>query len=220
MVVQSSPVKTNTNHDALPTIDTAGADHRGGWQSRFVKWLPRIRRYARRSFWYLRAEACDDAVEEVVAAAFVEYRRLVDQGRGEVAYASTLARYAVACQRAGRRVGGRLNVRDVLSPTCRRRKALCIQRLDRHCRYADWEAIIVEDRRAGPADVAATRIDFNDWLGTLTPRNRIVAEVLATGESTRCAARRFKVSPGRISQLRRELSDAWARFTSEPAAVK
>jgi hypothetical protein len=47
---------------------------------------------------------------------------------------------------------------------------------------------VVEDRNAGPAEVAATRIDFSDWLATLPERNRRIAETLATGECTSSVA--------------------------------
>jgi hypothetical protein len=51
--------------------------------------------------------------------------------------------------------------------------------------------------------------------------NRRVAEKLATGESTSAIARLFRLTPGRISQLRRELCDAWHTFQGElaPAAM-
>ena len=59
------------------------------------------------------------------------------------------------------------------------------------------------------------RIDFSDWLDSLKRRDRRVAEFLATGETTTVAARKFKVSAGRISQLRKELAQSWRRFVGE-----
>ncbi len=78
----------------------------------------------------------------------------------------------------------------------------------------------MEDKRAGPADIARVRIDFADWLGSLKRRDRRVAEFLANGETTTAAAKKFKVSAGRISQLRKELGENWRRFIGdEPGAV-
>ena len=76
-------------------------------------------------------------------------------------------------------------------------------------------ASLVQDRHAGPADTAAARIDFVDWLRTLGGRRRRIAETLAKGETTSVAAAKFKVSLGRISQVRRELQDDWERFHGE-----
>ena len=78
---------------------------------------------------------------------------------------SPLARYGVAQAKDGRKVGGHLNCKDVLSEHCQRRKHLTIERLDKFDAEADaWEEILVEDQHAGPADVAVSRIDFAAWL--------------------------------------------------------
>ncbi len=78
---------------------------------------------------------------------------------------------------------------------------------------------MVEDRHAGPAAVASTRIDFAAWLRILRPRERRIANVLASGETTGDVARRFDVSHGRISQIRRELKRSWGSFQGEVEGV-
>ncbi len=75
--------------------------------------------------------------------------------------------------------------------------------------------MVVEDRHATPADVAATRIDFDAWLRSMPPRQRAIAEVLATGEGTTLVARRFGLTAGRISQLRRKLHRSWCLLQGE-----
>jgi hypothetical protein len=48
------------------------------------------------------------------------------------------------------------------------------------------------------------------------PRDyRMIASTLATGETTKNVAKRFRVSPGRVSQIRRELFNSWNRFQGE-----
>ncbi len=66
-----------------------------------------------------------------------------------------------------------------------------------------------------PAALACFIIDYKAWLRQLKPRHRRIAKLLATGESTRRAAETFRVSDGRISQVRAELKDSWARFQGE-----
>jgi len=46
---------------------------------------------------------------------------------------------------------------------------------------------------------------------------RQVARTLALGETTKRTARRFRVTAGRVSQLRRELQNSWESFQGEPA---
>jgi len=89
-------------------------------------------------------------------------------------------------------------------------------------RYADkgeWREVLLEDRRAGPAETAAARIDIGDWFTSLPRKKRRLAENLATGLTTKKAASKFRLSPGRISQVRRELMDSWRAFQGELAAA-
>ena len=186
------------------------------WHAGFLTMLLAIAQHARISFRSLRPEARDEAIAECLANALAAYVRLVELDKVALAYPTVLARHAVAQVRDGRRVGGHLNVRDVSSTYCQRQKGVVIERLDRYDDEEDaWREIVVEDRHAGPADVAATRMDFEQWLRSLPKRLRKIATVLSTSESTSATARRFSVSDGRISQIRRELYNAWRRFVGE-----
>ena len=78
-----------------------------------------------------------------------------------------------------------------------------------------WQEIVVEDKRATPADTAACRLDFAAWLVRLPERHRRVAELLAASETTTAVARHVGLTPARISQIRRELHDAWRTFQGE-----
>ena len=66
-----------------------------------------------------------------------------------------------------------------------------------------------------PADLAAFRIDFPDWLGTLSGRDRRIVEDLAFGERTGDVAVKYGVSPSRISQMRRQLQEGWEAFIGD-----
>jgi hypothetical protein len=128
-------------------------------------------------------------------------------------------RYAVAQIRDGRRVGAKLNIRDVSSPYARMRKGFQVERLDRFDKGENaWQEILVEDRHAGPAEVAAMRLNFAAWLKLLPSRLRRIAKFLAMGETTQDASKKFDVSPGRISQIRKELSQGWHNFQGDELA--
>lgn len=186
------------------------------WHDEFMAMMPAITRHARIAFRYLDPEARQGAVQEVVCNACQAYARLVELGKAAVAYPTVLASYAVAQTKDGRKVGGRLNVGDVLSPYAQRRKCFVVERLDR---YDDdegsWREILVEDKRATAADVACVRLDFEAWLGTLSRRYRRIAETLATGETTTRAARKFRLTTGRISQIRTLLMSSGEQFQGE-----
>ncbi|MEI8373281.1 MAG: hypothetical protein WCJ35_10670 [Planctomycetota bacterium] len=192
------------------------------WHQDFLRMLPIIVRHAKFSFRRLRPEARSEAVQEVVANCCRAYLRLVELGKTSLAYPNVLARYGVKQVRDHRKVGGKLNVHDVLGKYCQSRKHVVVERLDRRDKEENgWYQILVEDKSAGPADTACSRIDFGDWLGQLPRRNRRIAEFLSLGHRTDDTARKFKVSSGRISQLRKELAESWKKFVGddEPGAA-
>ena len=200
-------------------IAAAAASPSPRWHRAFLAMLPRIIGHARIAFRYLKPEARAEAVQEVVCNALKAFVRLVELGKADVAYASPLARYGVAQVRDGRKVGASLNIRDVLSKHCQQRKNVIVERLDHFDEEENaWSEAIVEDRTAGPADIARVRCDFSDWLKSLKRRDRRIAEVLAVGERTQNVAKRFKVSAGRGSQLRRELAESWRAFVGDEPA--
>ena len=182
--------------------------------------LPAIERRARIALRHLGAEAREEAMQEVVANTLVAYLHLVELGKADIAYPTVLARYAVAHALGGRKVGGCLNVRDVMSSYAQQKKGFGVDRLDA-CDgdSGDWREILVEDRSATPADVAASRIDFAAWLRSLSSRYRKIAMALAVGETTARVATMFQLSRGRISQLRRELQDSWFLFQGAGAVA-
>ncbi len=185
--------------------------------------IPAIVKYARFAFRHVRGQDRQDLIQETIANAMVSFRRLVRRGRESVAHASVLAKYAIRQIKDGRRVGSKLNVREMLSTYAQRHKGFYVERIDHYDpQEQEWTQTVVEDRTAGPADIARTRIDFSDWLDSLKRRDRRVAEFLAKGETTKSAATRFKAYAGRISQLRRELAANWRAFLGDdpgPAAA-
>ena len=182
----------------------------------FLAMLPAIRRAAQITFRKVRPELRDELIEEVVANCFVAYARLVERGQAGRAAPSPLARFAIAQVRAGRRVGNRLRIRDVLSNYAQFNNGFQVERLDSFDEEEEcWQEVVVEDKRATPADVAACRIDFAEWLRRLTVRLRKIALALAAGETTKGAAERFGLSPARISQLREGLKKSWEAFQGD-----
>jgi hypothetical protein len=187
------------------------------WHARFLALLPQIRLHARIAFRGLPPEAREEAIAEVVANVLVAYARLVQLGKEALAFASVLANYGVAQVREGRRVGGRRSINDILSPCAQRRKNFRVERLDRFDgETEEWREAVVQDTRSMPvADVVGFRMDFSAWLGRLPGRDRRLAERLALGHRTSDVAAEFRLSPGRISQKRREFHWSWQDFQGE-----
>lgn len=131
-------------------------------------------------------------------------------------YPTVLARYGVKQVSEGRRVGSSLNSNDVTSRYAQKKRGFSVERLfDFDESRGQWREAMVEDHNTPVPDQAAFRIDFPEWLDQLPPRNRRIAESLTTGKDTSEVAHDFAISPGRVSQLRRELANHWAEFHGE-----
>jgi hypothetical protein len=202
---------------AQPPQHKAAANSKPAWHAGFMALLPDIRRHVRFAFRRLAPDRREEAVQEALANALVAYIRLHELGKTAVAYASPLANYAVRQVCDGRQVGCPLNSYEVLSPYAQRKQGFTVSRLQRHDETENtWKEIMVEDPSCTPAELAASRLDFDAWLHRLPRHKRRVASTLAGGETTCGAARKFRVTPGRVSQLRRELAENWDVFNGEP----
>jgi len=106
----------------LPSRRVASTQH----HAQFVAMLPQIRKLARLAFRAARPELKEELIAEVVANAFCAFNRLVERGKEDIAYATPLAAFAVKQVRSGRRVGGRLNVRDITSRHAQLAKGIAV----------------------------------------------------------------------------------------------
>jgi hypothetical protein len=146
--------------------------------AKFLKMLPAIRRQALFAFRKALPEAREELIAEVVAKAYRAFCRLVERGKEDVAFATPLALYSIRQVRSGRLLGGRGGLRDVMSARDQHR-GFEIDRLGHSDqRHAEWQEVLVEDRKAGPAEIAACRIDFASWLRLLPVRLRKIALAL------------------------------------------
>ncbi|MCA9237566.1 MAG: hypothetical protein KDA44_18965 [Planctomycetales bacterium] len=182
------------------------------WQAELLTLWPQIERQTEFAVQKLRPGERDEARQSIFASVAVAYAELAAQGRAALAFPGPLVAYGLRHYQAGRLIGGRVNSRDVGS---RRWRHVSGQRF---ASLADCQETLAlaDQRRATPAEIACLRIDFAAWLGTLSVRDRQLTRQLARGEETRQVAARFRLSAGRVSQLRRELYDSWQRFCGEP----
>jgi RNA polymerase sigma factor (sigma-70 family) len=190
------------------------------WHATFLAMVPTIVRYARAAFRDRDPETREDLIQEVVANCLVAFVRLIERGKQDVAYPTVLAMYAVRQIKDGRRVGKKTNVRDVYDQHAQVNGGFQIKHLGSpHEQLGGWKEQLVENNRTPVPDQAAFRIDFPEWLNSLSARDRKMTMQLASGERTGTVAKRFRVSASRVSQLRRQLHESWNEFTAEPDAL-
>lgn len=200
-------------------------------QARFLSMLPRIETHARIYFRHVKcADRKQDCTNEVVALAWKWHCRLAEKGKDAREFVTTLAALAARHVGSGRRLCGQERSRDVLSPLAQRRHGFEVEELPASVstcheelyakpygqnRQDVWEERLRDNRFTPPDQQAAFRIDFAAWLRTLTARERRLVRAMIRSERTTDLSKRFNVSPGRISQLRRDFERGWKSFCGE-----
>lgn len=184
------------------------------WTDQYMLLLPRIEKQANYAFRHLGIEARTEAVADVIANTWVAFCRLVETGKASLAYATSLARFAVAQVNEGRQVGTSTNSLDIASTACKRKHGHRIESITPRSHDDSWKSVVIECPKSGPAEVAGFRIDFEDWLSSLSPNQYVLVLQMCEGHSTSELAVNHSVSRGRISQIRRELEASWRKFST------
>jgi hypothetical protein len=201
--------------------------------AKFLKLLPRIEAHARIFFRGIRCPVKkEDKVQECVALGWQWFLRLAEQGKDVFAFPMAFAALVARAVKCGRRLCGQERARDVLSLIAQQRHGFRVELLPASTSsphdnlYATplgqalqdcFEERLRDNTLTPVPDQAAFRIDFPAWLKTLTGRERRLVRAMARNERTQDLSKEFEVSPGRISQLRREFREDWLRFQGEQA---
>ena len=186
----------------------------------FPAHLPRFEAHARFAF---RRVGCPhvraDRVAEMLALAWKHFAALARRGKQPEQFVTTLALRCSQAVRAGRRLAGCESSTEVLSPVAQVRHGFAVVRLPDHDRALDRHPLpdelaeaLADNTKSAVPEQAAFRVDFPRWRASLRRWDRRVLDALAGGERTADAARRFRICPGRVSQLRREFEEGWEQF--------
>lgn len=202
----------------------------------FLQILPRIETHARFCF---RAVKCSskkaDRIAEVVGICWHWFKRLADRNKDAGLFPSALADFAVRAVKSGRRLCGQLRPNDVLSERAQVERGFVVESLPLSTRLSlgtlystphgqrmqdIFEERLCENTRSSVPDQVQVRVDLPAWLVTLTDRDQRVVEDLALGHRTMDVARKYGISPGRVSQLREMFRRDWRGFIGDIPRVK
>jgi hypothetical protein len=200
-------------------------------QATFLALLPRIENHARMVFRHVRCPVTrEERVAEVNALAWKCFCRLVERRKDVMKFPMAFAGLVARTVRYGRRLCGKERANDVMSPVAQRRHGFVVTSLPLSTRaslddlYASphgqemqdaYEDRLKDNTRTPPPEQAAFRIDFRQWLKTLSARQRRILRAMSLNERTKDLSKRFSISPGRISQMRRDFKDGWQRFVGD-----
>ena len=156
----------------------------------------------------------------------------MQRGKDPSRFPSVLASFASRAVRNGRRLAGKVRANDVCSHSAQQRYGFRVESLPTSTRtslenlhasprgqalHDLFEEVLHDNSRTPPDEQASFRIDFREWRRTRTERDRRLMDELMLGERATRVARRFGLTPGRISQLRRDFKHDWERFVAAPS---
>ena len=192
------------------------------FHEQFEALIPKIKEAARFAFRGLNASDRDEAIADVCAAVWSAWHGLIERGKNPLEVGpSGILNFSLRYVKNGRRVGnpgsgrGRL---DLWNHRSQRALGFHLVSLAAAQREGNIKAWVAGDHRSTPADHAAFLIDYEDWLGRLSDRRRLSAEMLAQGYGTTEVARQLGITAGAISQARTELARNWNEFQQDRTA--
>ncbi len=184
----------------------------------FEEVLPRIVRHASVTFRHLRCwHARQDKIQEVRSLCWRWVKRLHEAGKKWWCFVSRLADYACRAVKSGRKLAGSIKASDVLNEVTQAREGFCVGKLPAVSTESTNLLVeaLADNTRSEVPDQAAFRCDFPRWRATYDRRQQRIIDDLALGHRTKDVARKFKISEGRVSQLRRQFQQDWNRFTGD-----
>jgi hypothetical protein len=222
--------------EVVPLINTFtksfdSTNSQNALHDQFLALLPKLHTHAAI---YFRGIQCPDrkadTINEMIALAWRWFLRLHEKGKDIRKFTMVFVFLVAKAVKSGRRICGQEKSRDVLSPLAQQRHNFVVESLPISSRVAHdglygipqgqrkldaYEERLQDNLQSPIPDQVQFRIDFPAWLATLTPRERRLIQAMARNERTSDLSKEFDVSPGRISQLRKEFQKGWERFTSD-----
>ena len=177
--------------------------------AQFVAMLPRIENFAGARFRYLDRESRGEAVQNTVALCWFRLLDLAKSGKhADTDVVDGMIYFSIIHTAQGRLAHGRggSNGKDALDYSRLGLKGVRADRIDFR-EHVSAESPVPSQ--------AAFRVDTPAWLETMPERNQRIALDLAAGYSTGEVSNRHKISPGRVSQLRREFERSYREFHGE-----
>jgi hypothetical protein len=201
-----------------PKIPTTRKLTLAALQMGFLTALPRIEAHGRVYFRSVRcASTKEECLAEMTAISWKWWVHLHKQGKDPSGFIATLATFAARAVKSGRRLCGMEKAKDVMSPRAQQRHQFAVGKLPDISTLSTNPLVeaLTDNTQTPPDQQVMFRLDFRSWLGTLDDRRRRIVGDMLLSERTLDLARKYGISPARISQLRRELQFDWEVFCSD-----
>lgn len=175
-------------------------------QDVFVQQLPALRKMAKIGFRHLPSEAKEESITNAIGLSWKSFYALFLKKRWqEPGILNCCMRFAIRQTKAGRQPQG-----------CPRAKDVFDQRRFGSTHFEELDDDQFVSRFTPVFDQVVFRIDVPEFFRCrLNSRQRKLALNLAEGMTTTEAARKYHLSPGRISQFRREFFNLYTAYFAD-----
>ncbi len=168
----------------------------------FTQYLPWMQKTARLAFRNFDLEKRAEEVSNVIALAWKAWVRLGERGRADnPLLLKSVLFYSIRQSKVGRTVCSAAKPRDPL-----------VLRAYGKVKFDPWNLADFVGKETPIPEQVSFRVNVPAFLATLNDRQRRMAVDLASGMSTTEAAEKYGLSPGRISQFRREFKALFDKF--------
>jgi hypothetical protein len=195
---------------------SAAVDHH--LYAAFVAAMPKILNVATYRFRHLPcSDTREDRVCETVALCWVWFVRLVQKGRNPDTFISALAGYGAKAVQSGRHACGMERAKDVLSRRCQRRRGFSVSTLpgEGAAEQPEIDDALHDNTQTPVPDQVQFRCDFPAWKNRFPVKKRQLIDQMALGHRTKDLAVAFRVTEGRISQLRKDFAEDYLLFCGD-----
>lgn len=191
------------------------------WHADFETARHRIEKHARVYFRdYIKdPDKLEEAIQDTMANAWKAYYKARLEGNDPHQFISKIAEYAAKHTRAGRHIMGMEKAKDVHSKRAQARHGFTVGKLPECDTVVEGNPALEglhDNTQTPPDEQAAFRIDYPAWLDRFPDRDRRITIDMSHGERTIDLADKYKLSQGRLAQMRRERKEDWDEFHSEP----
>ena len=198
--------------------------------AQFLELMPKIEHHAKI---YFRGVQCShkraDRIQECVALGWKWFLRLKEQNKDVNEFTMSFVFMVAKAVKCGRKITQMEKGKDVLNERTQQRCNFKVESFPSSTavnhdtiygsvhgqRSLDsYEERLKDNMQTPVPEQVIFRLDWPNFLKSISPRHRQLAEFLSLGHQAKLAAERFKLSPGRVTQLRQQWHQDWQRFQS------
>jgi len=104
-----------------------------------------------------------------------------------------------------------------MSESAKHRRGFDVRRLPHE--EQQWHDLLADDLSTSVPDQVAFKLDWASFLNAHSPRDRHIMQLLSFGHAAKWVANKHKLSPARVTQLRKQWQKQWRAFVGDSEGI-